>query len=78
MDGQIGVGGVGGHGPASSPVSARGGFGGAKRKRSGTEFDNSPGTGGDEDHDEEEAERRRQPGVKRACNECRQQKVSDS
>ena len=48
--------------------------GGYKRKRSGAEFESSPGTGGE--GDEEEGERRRQPGVKRACNECRQQKVS--
>lgn len=76
MDGQGIVGGVGGHGTASSPVSARGGVGGGKRKRSGAGFESSPGSGGENEHDEEEAERRRQPGVKRACNECRQQKVS--
>jgi hypothetical protein len=76
MDGQGNVGGVGGHGPASSPVSARGGVGGGKRKRSGAGFESSPGSGGEHDDDEGDAERRRQPGVKRACNECRQQKVS--
>jgi hypothetical protein len=69
----------GGHGAvsggASSPTSARPGTGGSyKRKRSGLEFESSPGSGGDGDDDE--GERRRQPGVKRACNECRQQKVS--
>jgi hypothetical protein len=63
-------------GGASSPTgSVRPGTGGSyKRKRSGIEFESSPGTGG-EGEDEEE-QRRRQPGVKRACNECRQQKVS--
>ena len=63
-------------GGASSPTtSGRPGTGGSyKRKRSGVEFESSPGTGGE--GDEDEGERRRQPGVKRACNECRQQKVS--
>jgi hypothetical protein len=66
-------------GGATSPTgSTRPGTGGSynKRKRSGIEFESSPGTGGENDDDE--AERRRQPGVKRACNECRQQKVGDS
>jgi len=68
--------GAGASGGASSPTtSVRPGTGGSyKRKRSGIEFESSPGSGGEEN--EEEAERRRQPGVKRACNECRQQKVS--
>jgi hypothetical protein len=63
-------------GGASSPTTGGrpGTAGGYKRKRSGAEFESSPGTGGE--GDEEEGERRRQPGVKRACNECRQQKVS--
>ena len=64
-------------GGATSPTSASrpGTGGGYKRKRSGAaEFESSPGTGGE--GDEDEGERRRQPGVKRACNECRQQKVS--
>ena len=64
-------------GGASSPTSGGrpGTGGGYKRKRSGAaEFESSPGTGGE--GDEDEGERRRQPGVKRACNECRQQKVS--
>ncbi len=78
MDSQGVVGGAGGHshGSATSPVSVRssGGTGGGKRKRSGVEFESSPGSGGE--HEEEEGERRRQPGVKRACNECRQQKVT--
>jgi hypothetical protein len=66
------------NGGATSPTSGGrpGTGGGYKRKRSGAEFESSPGTGGE--GDEEEAERRRQPGVKRACNECRQQKVSHS
>lgn len=80
MDSQGIVGGGGGHshGSATSPVSVRssGGTGGGKRKRSGAEFESSPGSGGE--HEEEEGERRRQPGVKRACNECRQQKVTHS
>lgn len=45
-----------------------------KRKRSGVENESSPGTANEVE--EESEERRRQPGVKRACNECRQQKVS--
>ncbi len=63
-------------GGASSPTtSARPGTGSSyKRKRSGAEFESSPGSAGDDNDDE--GERRRQPGVKRACNECRQQKVS--
>ena len=65
-------------GGVTSPTgSARPGTGNSyKRKRSGIEFESSPGTGGEAE--EEEHERRRQPGVKRACNECRQQKVSQS
>lgn len=64
-------------GGATSPTgSVRPGTAGAnyKRKRSGIDFESSPGSVGEVD--DEEAERRRQPGVKRACNECRQQKVS--
>lgn len=68
-----GLGGVPGQGATSSPISSRNGLGG-KRKRSGLDFDGSPSTGGE--HDEDETDRKRQPGVKRACNECRQQKVS--
>jgi hypothetical protein len=72
MEGGQGI----GSGGASSPTTGvRPGTGGSyKRKRSGVEFESSPGTGGE--GDEDEGERRRQPGVKRACNECRQQKVS--
>lgn len=39
-----------------------------------TGLDSSPGSLADDDHAENE--KKRQPGVKRACNECRQQKVS--
>ena len=64
-------------GGATSPTtSVRPGTGGSysKRKRSGPDFESSPGSGGEDIEDD--GERRRQPGVKRACNECRQQKVS--
>lgn len=69
------------HGSATSPVSARSAGGSVKRKRSGAEFESSPGSGGEHDHGhhdehDDDEDRRRQPGVKRACNECRQQKVS--
>lgn len=71
MEGAQGVG-IGG---ASSPSTAgRPGTSYSKRKRSGLEFESSPGTGGEGDDDE--GEKKRLPGVKRACNECRQQKVS--
>ena len=64
-------------GVTSPTTNTRPGTGNSyKRKRSGNEFESSPGSGGE--HEEEEQERRRQPGVKRACNECRQQKVSQS
>jgi hypothetical protein len=53
-----------------------------KRKRSngmGT-LESSPGSINDDDHgdhnDQGDHDKKRQPGVKRACNECRQQKVS--
>jgi hypothetical protein len=73
--------GVHGSGGATSPAtSGRPGTAGDsyKRKRSGAEFESSPGTGGDGEGEgeEEEESKRRQPGVKRACNECRQQKAS--
>ncbi|KAH6669258.1 hypothetical protein B0J14DRAFT_115451 [Halenospora varia] len=68
-----GQGAVGG-GASSPTTSIRPGTGGSyKRKRSGAEFESSPGSGGEGEDDE--GERRRQPGVKRACNECRQQKL---
>lgn len=65
----------------TSPVSSRHGHGHGnsngtnKRKRSSmVGIESSPGSNLD-DHDAEQ-EKKRQPGVKRACNECRQQKVS--
>ncbi|PFH59933.1 hypothetical protein XA68_11702 [Ophiocordyceps unilateralis] len=64
----------------TSPASSR-----PKRKRSSglVAADSSPGSGldDDDDHDHHDddhdhaADRKRQPGVKRACNECRQQKL---
>jgi hypothetical protein len=66
----------------TSPVSVRHGPAPTiKRKRStgGLDaMDSSPGSGigGDEDQSLLDREKKRQPGVKRACNECRQQKVS--
>lgn len=43
-------------------------------------LESSPGSGNDDDHGEHgdlgDHDKKRQPGVKRACNECRQQKVS--
>jgi hypothetical protein len=71
MDGQ----GLLGGGASSPATSVRPGTSGSyKRKRSGVEFESSPGSG--VEGEEDDGERRRQPGVKRACNECRQQKVS--
>lgn len=63
----------------SSPVSSRHGHGyghgGPKRKRSSIMgLESSPGSVNDDDH----GDKKRQPGVKRACNECRQQKVSQN
>jgi hypothetical protein len=65
-------------GGATSPTVRPGTGGSYKRKRSGAEFESSPGSGpeGEEDDHDHDHDRRRQPGVKRACNECRQQKVS--
>lgn len=64
----------------SSPVSARHGANGSPlRKRSFAMADikaDPEGSDDDDDHDVPGHERKRQPGVKRACNECRQQKVS--
>ena len=51
-----------------SPVSSKG-----KRKRV-HDLHSSPGSGED-GYEAANSERKRQPGVKRACNECRQQKV---
>lgn len=68
----------------TSPVSVRSqGFahgsanGGSKRKRSSVAMADSPESADDEDG-EHGHEKKRQPGVKRACNECRQQKVRES
>ncbi|KAI5864753.1 hypothetical protein GGS23DRAFT_561647 [Durotheca rogersii] len=61
----------------TSPVSLHR-HGSMKRKRStgGGGGDSSPGSViGDEDQSLAEPEKKRQPGVKRACNECRQQKL---
>jgi hypothetical protein len=67
----------------TSPVSIRSigaANGGLKRKRSAggvvSAIDSSPGSIGDENDIGDHHDRKRQPGVKRACNECRQQKVS--
>jgi len=69
----------------TSPASSRHGNGGPKRKRSTgvAPVESSPGSFMDEDHadhgehgDHGDSDKKRQPGVKRACNECRQQKVS--
>jgi hypothetical protein len=59
---------------ATSPTGRPGTGNSYKRKRSGAEFESSPGSGGE--GEEDDGNHRRQPGVKRACNECRQQKVS--
>jgi hypothetical protein len=61
----------------TSPVSARHGPA-MKRKRSIGGLDSSPGSENPDNEDQSmlEREKKRQPGVKRACNECRQQKVS--
>lgn len=75
MDGSPVSAGGGGITPGSptSPMSSRhGGNAAAKRKRSMAGPESSPGSG----HDDDELGKKRQPGVKRACNECRQQKVS--
>lgn len=63
----------------TSPASSRHGSGGPKRKRSSVLVgaESSPGSDLDDDHaDAADHDKKRQPGVKRACNECRQQKVS--
>ncbi|CAM1504471.1 Fc.00g020620.m01.CDS01 [Cosmosporella sp. VM-42] len=65
----------------TSPVSSRhghsngNGLGGQKRKRSSgmVGLESSPGSIIDDEHGDHE--KKRQPGVKRACNECRQQKL---
>lgn len=65
---------VGAGSAISSPTSARAGD--IKRNRSVAGLDSSPGSVDDGEGDEGAEDRRRAPGVKRACNECRQQKVS--
>ncbi|KAJ6785302.1 hypothetical protein PWT90_09219 [Aphanocladium album] len=58
----------------TSPASSRHGNGAPKRKRSTggpSHVESSPGSGNEDDQDHD---KKRQPGVKRACNECRQQK----
>ncbi|KAI1099949.1 hypothetical protein F4804DRAFT_336722 [Jackrogersella minutella] len=78
MDGHTVVGAV--SAPSTSPTSPVSvhRHGSMKRKRSegGLGVDSSPGSAiGDEDQSLQEPEKKRQPGVKRACNECRQQKL---
>ncbi|KAI0882153.1 uncharacterized protein GGS22DRAFT_181187 [Annulohypoxylon maeteangense] len=78
MDGHTVVGAV--SAPSTSPTSPVSvhRHGSMKRKRSegGLGVDSSPGSViGDEDQSLAEPEKKRQPGVKRACNECRQQKL---
>jgi hypothetical protein len=55
------------------------GANGGMPKRKHSTMDSSPGSIGDHDDDRDdgspETKGRRLPGVKRACNECRQQKV---
>ncbi|KAI9872723.1 MAG: hypothetical protein M1830_001260 [Pleopsidium flavum] len=62
---------VGGGSGISSPTRP----GGTKRNRSIAGLDSSPGSVEDGDGDDGNDDRRRAPGVKRACNECRQQKL---
>lgn len=64
----------------TSPVSSRQGGSTTmlKRKRStglggGLKDESSPGS--DNDDNDGDNDKKRQPGVKRACNECRQQKA---
>ncbi|KAJ0122725.1 c6 zinc finger domain-containing protein [Diaporthe amygdali] len=85
--GQHGNGGPASSMSPTSPVSARshglshasgiGANGAAKRKRSSVGMiGSSPGSAdGDDDLAGDHHEKKRQPGVKRACNECRQQKL---
>ncbi|KKA26250.1 hypothetical protein TD95_000041 [Thielaviopsis punctulata] len=60
------------------PVSASAATNSTKRKRSSMAAGidhSSPGSPGAIDDEHVENEKKRQPGVKRACNECRQQKL---
>lgn len=67
-------GGVEHRSPVTSPpgFNRPGGDKGRKRTHDATGLDSSPGSGVGEGEGNDE---RRKPGVKRACNECRQQKV---
>jgi hypothetical protein len=67
---------MGGLGHTSiSPAIAADGAGQARKRNAGVVgFDSSPGSMDDVEEVENREEKRRQP-VKRACNECRQQKV---
>ncbi|KAI9673585.1 MAG: hypothetical protein M1817_002221 [Caeruleum heppii] len=72
--------GAGGGSTAGSPPVARSSSGtgnGGHRKRNSSlaGIDSSPGSNEDAGDDEGCDDRRRNPGVKRACNECRQQKL---
>ncbi|KAI9760241.1 MAG: hypothetical protein M1835_000211 [Candelina submexicana] len=74
-DGLVGTNGgsVGGGSAVSSPASAR-----RKRNRSIAGLNSSPSSADGDDGDDGQDDRRRQPGVKRACNECRQQKIESN
>lgn len=70
--------------PLTSPVrinakihSGASGLVGRKRNGAGAGLDSSPGSIDEIDGGDDHEERKRQP-VKRACNECRQQKVCTS
>ncbi|KXJ91327.1 hypothetical protein Micbo1qcDRAFT_134702 [Microdochium bolleyi] len=74
MDGRA-LAGMGGPSASQSPISPMARHGSMKRKISTTGLESSPGSG-DEDHSMlDPNDKKRQPGVKRACNECRQQKL---
>jgi hypothetical protein len=62
-----------GGGATSPTTSVRPGTANSYNKRKRSNDASSPGSGGEED---DGGSAKRQPGVKRACNECRQQKVS--
>lgn len=67
--------GVGGPSASQSPISPIHRHGSVKRKRSMTGLDSSPGSGDEDNSMLDPNDKKRQPGVKRACNECRQQKL---
>lgn len=61
--------------PISSPISAKTSPGkGKKRSHNTAGLGSSPGL--EDDETEGRVDGKRQPGVRRACNQCRQQKVS--